>query len=51
MQCGPGTVMQPGPHAPLLRCPRCGSCQPLPAVALFVVTGPVAPAKACRRQA
>jgi hypothetical protein len=39
MQCGPGTAMQPGPHAQLLRCPRCGARQPLPAVPLFVVTG------------
>ena len=39
LRCGPGTAMRPGPHAHLLRCPRCGACQPVPAIPLFVVTG------------
>jgi RNase adaptor protein for sRNA GlmZ degradation/ribosomal protein S27AE len=39
MQCGPGTVLQPDRHAPLLRCPRCGAEQQLATHPLFVVTG------------
>jgi RNase adaptor protein for sRNA GlmZ degradation len=39
MQCGPGAVLQPDRHAPLLRCPRCGQQQRLPGLPLFVVTG------------
>ena len=39
MQCGQDTAMQPGPQADQLRCPRCGTVQPLPGIPLFVVTG------------
>jgi hypothetical protein len=39
MECGPGTTLHPDQEAHLLRCPRCGTEQPLPAYPLFVVTG------------
>lgn len=39
MQCGPGAVLAPERHAPLLRCPRCGASRRLPGLPLLVVTG------------
>jgi hypothetical protein len=39
MTCGPDAVLERDPRAPLLRCPRCGDVQRLPALPLFVVTG------------
>jgi hypothetical protein len=39
MHCGPGTVVQPDSEAHVLRCPRGGDAQWLPALPLFVVTG------------
>jgi hypothetical protein len=39
IQCGPGTVLAPDRHAPLLRCPRCGATRRLPSQPLLVVTG------------
>ncbi len=39
MRCGPGTILDADPGAHRLRCPRCGTESPLPALPLFVVTG------------
>ena len=39
MVCGPGTSLDRDLGAHLLRCPRCGAVEPLPAHPLFVVTG------------
>lgn len=39
MQCGPGTALELDRQANLLRCPRCGAEERLPAQPLFVVTG------------
>jgi ribosomal protein S27AE len=39
MDCGPGTILDAGPGAHRLRCPRCGAESWLPALPLFVVTG------------
>lgn len=38
MQCGPGAVLERQDDT-WLRCPRCGSREPAPALPLFVVTG------------
>jgi hypothetical protein len=39
MECGPDTTLDADVGARVLRCSRCGGTQPLPARALFVVTG------------
>jgi len=40
MTCGPAAVVDRDPAAPVLRCARCGDAQRVPALPLFVVTGP-----------
>jgi hypothetical protein len=39
MTCGPGAALERDTRAPVLRCPRCGAVQRVPALPLFVVTG------------
>lgn len=39
MTCGPAAALERDPGAPVLRCPRCGDVQRVPALPLFVVTG------------
>jgi hypothetical protein len=39
MTCGPAAALDRDPGAPVLRCPRCGAEQRVPALPLFVVTG------------
>jgi hypothetical protein len=39
MTCGPGAALERDTRAPVLRCPRCGAVQRVPARPLFVVTG------------
>lgn len=39
MTCGPRAVLRRDPLAGILRCPRCGGAQRVPALPLFVVTG------------
>lgn len=38
LHCGPGTALH-RQAGPVLRCPRCGDEQPVPALPLFVITG------------